>query len=51
MFSKNEYVYEHDVEFRTKITKKSRGLCVAWTVHWLKQNLTGTATNTIYSEE
>lgn len=51
MFSKNEYVYEHDVKFRTKITEKARGLCVAWTVHWLNQNLTGMATNTIYTEE
>ena len=53
-FTKEEYVYEHDVGFRTTLMERLRsenlqGLCVAWTIDWLKHNLMRAPVNSIYS--
>ncbi|HZB28369.1 MAG TPA: hypothetical protein VE282_07385 [Gemmatimonadales bacterium] len=54
MFTDEEYVYKHDVEFRTQLQERLKsenlyGLCAAWTIDWLKHNLTRSPINTIYS--
>jgi hypothetical protein len=56
VFTEDEYVYEHSVEFRTELQKRLQseglyGLCVAWTIDWLKHNLARTPINEMYSSE
>ena len=47
-FGRDEYVYEHDVDYRTRIQQACQdnglaGLCQAWTLDWIGQKMRGEA--------